>query len=273
MRREALVSIIMPAFNAEAFIAEAIASVLVQTYVHWELLIVNDGSTDGTARVIERFTDARIRVFEQPNGGIGSARNLALGHVHGEFLGFLDADDVLPPNSVQARVDLLNARPEVDIADGWMIEKNGDLTVTMRTFRPTYRGHPFKELVRLNGSCFGGVSWLLRWPVSPPVKFQADTSQMEDLLFLLAYSQPGRRYGYVDEPVLIYRRGAQSSTSDLAGMERSYRFVHRWLVKHEWASAADLSRFRRRSRRVIFASWLHAGRPFRAMRSLLIPFS
>lgn len=273
MRREALVSIIMPAFNAEAFIAEAIASVLVQTYVHWELLIVNDGSTDGTAQVIDRFTDPRIRVFEQPNGGIGSARNLALDHAQGEFLGFLDADDVLPPNSLQARVDLLNARPEVDIADGWMIEVNGDLTVTMRTFRPTYKGHPFKELVRLNGSCFGGVTCLVRWPVSPPVRFQEGSTQMEDLMFMMEYSQPGRSYDFVTEPVLIYRRTDNSSTSDLHGMERSYRYVHRWLVRHGWAAPKELQRFRWRSRRVMFASWLHMGSSLRALRSLVDPFA
>lgn len=102
-----LVSVIMPAYNAEEFIAEAITSVLSQTHGELELLVVNDGSTDGTEAVVRSFNDPRIRYFQKENGGIGSARNMALDHMRGDFLCFCDADDTIPARSVEARLGLL----------------------------------------------------------------------------------------------------------------------------------------------------------------------
>lgn len=268
-----LISLVMAAYNAEKYIAEAIRSVQAQSYPHWELLVVNDGSTDGTAQEVSRFQDPRIHLFHKANGGIGSARNLALEHVKGSILGFIDADDILPEHSLAVRLALLNDDPEVDIADGLMVQMDETLTKELRTFRPTFRGAPFKELVRLTGSCFGGITWLLRWPVSPSVRFQEDSSQIEDLMFLIEYSQPSRRYDHVDHPVLLYRRSPQSSTGDLDGMDRSYQYVHRWLVRKGWADPKDLRRFRRRSRRVMVASWLHRRNLSRAFYSLVRPFT
>lgn len=273
MEHPRLISIIMPAYNAEKHIAEAVRSVLAQTYAHWELLVVDDGSTDLTATVVAGFNDPRIRLFHQPNGGIGSARNLGLRHVQGSMLAFLDADDVLPENSLKARLDLLESDPAVSIADGRMEQMDETMTHHLRTFRPTFRGYPFTELVRLTGSCFGGITWMLRWPVDPPVRFQENSTQIEDLMFLMEYSQPGRIYDHVEEPVLLYRRSAQSSTGDLDGMENSYRYVHRWLVRKGWGAPADLRQFRNRSRRVMVASWLHRGNLLRALRSLFRPFT
>lgn len=263
----------MPAYNAGTYIAEAVRSVLAQSHTNWELVVVDDGSTDGTARILSTFKDPRIRVLHQANKGIGSARNLALEHVKGEMLAFLDADDILPADSLLARVKLLHDHPEVDIADGRMIQVNADRSQTLRIFQPSFSGYPFRELVRLTGSCFGGVTWLVRWPVSPPLRFQEGSTQMEDLMFMMAYSQPGRLYAHVDETVLIYRRNSKSSTADLLGMGRSYHFVHRWLKQQNWADPKDLRRFRWRSRRVMFASWLHMKRPLRALVSLFVPFS
>lgn len=273
MEEPQLISLIMAAYNEEKYVEEAIRSVLDQSYPHWELIVVNDGSTDRTADIVSGFSDPRIRLFNQANAGIGSARNLALKHVRGTILGILDADDVLPENSLAARVALLESNPEVDIVDGLMIEMDETLTRKLRTFRPTFRGVPFQELVRLSESCFCGPNWLLRWPVHPPLRFVEDSKQIEDLMFLMEYSYPGRVYGYVDEVVRIYRRSPESSTGDLEGMENSYRYVYRWLTRKGWAAPANLRRFRLRSRRVMVASWLHRGRPFRALRSLFRPFS
>ncbi len=198
---------------------------------------------------------------------------MGLEHATGSILGFLDADDVLPEHSLAVRLDLLNNYPEVDIADGLMVQMDETLTKELLTFRPTFRGAPFEELIKLTGSCFGGITWLVRWPVCPPVRFQEGSSQIEDLMFLMEYSQPGRRYDHVDQPVLLYRRSPHSSTGDLAGMEKSYRYVHRWLVQKGWADKKDLRHFRRRSTRVMVASWLHRRKPLRALRSLLRPFA
>jgi glycosyltransferase involved in cell wall biosynthesis len=91
-----LVSVIMPAYNAEKFIAESIESVIAQSYNNWELLVVDDGSTDNSKRIIKDFCkkDERIKYFYQPNSKPGRARNSALKRASGRYVAFLDADDV-----------------------------------------------------------------------------------------------------------------------------------------------------------------------------------
>lgn len=263
-----LVSIIMPAYNAEVFIGEAIDSVLAQHYVNWELLVVNDGSTDGTARVLAGYSDPRIRVFNKPNGGIGSARNVALEHVRGEFLCGLDADDVLPPLSLSSRVPVLKARPELDIVDGVVLFKDGKLREVLRTFVPDFEGEPYNELLALNSNCFMGFSWMIRWRKDTSARFTTNVSHGEDLCFYLEYS-PGKRYAYVTEEVLHYRRTGHTVMSNLDGLARSYGYIHRWLGRQGTASASELRQFQRKSRMIMVRTYARAGKPWKALLTLL----
>ena len=107
------VSVIVPVYNGEAFLAETIGSVQAQTLPDWELLIVNDGSTDGSAAIAQRFAaeDARIQVFTKPNGGVAAARNFGLERVRGTFVAFLDADDLYEPTNLAQKVAYLAANP------------------------------------------------------------------------------------------------------------------------------------------------------------------
>ena len=90
-----LVSIIMPAYNSEKFITEAIESVLNQKHTNWELIIINDGSTDNTINKVEQFTrDKRIRLLNIENSGVSFARNLGIKTSKGKYISFLDSDDI-----------------------------------------------------------------------------------------------------------------------------------------------------------------------------------
>ena len=94
--QEALISIVIPAYNAEKFIEETIRSVIAQNYTHWELIIVDDGSTDNQNKLIEKLMleDERIFLFGQKNKGVSAARNYGYSKAKGDLLAFLDADDV-----------------------------------------------------------------------------------------------------------------------------------------------------------------------------------
>lgn len=96
----------MPAYNAAVFIAESIASVQQQTYPHWELIIINDGSTDATAEIVKSFaaTDARILYIEQPNGMQGKARNTGIQKAKGSLVAFIDADDRWMPEKLERQL-------------------------------------------------------------------------------------------------------------------------------------------------------------------------
>ena len=101
-----LVSVIVPAYNAEKYLPAAIESVLKQTYRGWELILVDDGSTDSTPAICDKAAaaDPRVRVVHKPNGGLSSARNAGIGASSGKYLTFLDADDLLAPSFLEIMV-------------------------------------------------------------------------------------------------------------------------------------------------------------------------
>ena len=105
--RSPLVSIIMPAYNASAFIAEAIRSVLDQTYSNWELIIVDDGSTDETPLVVRSFVDKRVKYIRKERQGQSAARNTAMQRASGVYLSFLDADDLFLPRKLELQIKYL----------------------------------------------------------------------------------------------------------------------------------------------------------------------
>ena len=102
--KSALVSIIIPCYNAENFIKKTIDSVLCQTYQNFEIIIVNDGSTDSSSKIIKTVKDGRIHLVEQKNKGVSYSRNNGVYLAKGEFIVFLDADDLLDPSFLEKRV-------------------------------------------------------------------------------------------------------------------------------------------------------------------------
>lgn len=96
-----MISVIIPAYNAERTLRRCVDSVLAQTYTNFELIVVDDGSKDSTAELCDHFDDERIRVFHKNNGGVSSARNLGLENAKGDYVSFIDADDYVEPCYLQ----------------------------------------------------------------------------------------------------------------------------------------------------------------------------
>ena len=105
-----LVSILIPVYNAEKWIADAIRSALAQTWPHTEIIVVNDGSTDETLSVLREFESAKVQIFSQPNRGASAARNEALGFARGDYIQWLDADDLLAPDKIEIQLATLDGR-------------------------------------------------------------------------------------------------------------------------------------------------------------------
>ena len=123
-----LVSVIMPAYNTEKFIGESIQSVIDQTYANWELLVVDDGSTDKTADIIRAFAaqDSRVKYLSQHNGGPGKARNTAIAESNGTLIAFLDADDLWLPEKLERQLQALEAtNADVIYSNGLIIYEPG----------------------------------------------------------------------------------------------------------------------------------------------------
>lgn len=119
MQTEPLVSVLLPVYNAASSVQEAIESILRQTYRNFELIIIDDGSTDESGRVIQAISDPRIRVIHQPNQGLSAALNRAIEMAQGVYLARQDADDLSLPRRLDRQVDFLEAHPEVGMVGTW----------------------------------------------------------------------------------------------------------------------------------------------------------
>jgi glycosyltransferase involved in cell wall biosynthesis len=121
-RHRAAVSVVIPTYNSAQFLEEAIKSVLQQTYSDLDLVVVDDGSTDNTRRVVETFTDTRLRYAYQSNRGRSAARNLGLEISQGDYVAFLDADDFFLPDKLKIQVDLLDRDPSLGLVAAGHLE-------------------------------------------------------------------------------------------------------------------------------------------------------
>jgi glycosyltransferase involved in cell wall biosynthesis len=146
-----LVSVILPVYNRATWIARAIDSVLAQSYRNFELIVVDDGSTDDTRAVLDRYRD-RITIVTQENRGAYVARNHALRIARGELIAFIDSDDAWLPNRLADQIPLF-ARPTVGLVFGDAVHMSADLELTKRTcflVSPPRRGRVAAEFARAN---------------------------------------------------------------------------------------------------------------------------
>lgn len=117
MTENILFSIVMPAYNTEKYISEAIESVLCQSYSNWELIIVDDGSTDNSLSIIDDYSskDQRIKSIHTENGGVSAARNRALKEVKGDYISFIDSDDIYHPKRLETVAGILKEHQNCDL--------------------------------------------------------------------------------------------------------------------------------------------------------------
>lgn len=143
-----LVSVVLPAYNVRPHVGEAIRSVQAQGFDDLEIIVVDDGSTDGTADfVAEAFPS--VRLFRKPNGGAATARNLGLREARGRFIAFLDSDDVWLPGKLRAQIDYMVQHPDVRMVCGgfsfWLADETGRFPDPAASFAPVADSRPEPE--------------------------------------------------------------------------------------------------------------------------------
>lgn len=144
-----LVSVIIPAYNAEVFIAKTLESVLSQTYQNIEVLVVDDGSSDKTAEIVKSFAqkDSRISLLQQSNAGVAAARNLAIEKSRGEYIAPIDADDIWYPQNLEKQVESFTSAPFVGLVYSWSVDINEAGLLTGGFYNSTIEGEVYKALV------------------------------------------------------------------------------------------------------------------------------
>jgi glycosyltransferase involved in cell wall biosynthesis len=137
MEQKPLISTIIPVYNRERYLSEAIESVLAQSYPSIELIIINDGSTDSSAEIAKRFTNKSGQYFYQENSGIGAARNQGIRLAKGEYLAFLDSDDIWLPEKLSLQFDAMRTNPKNNMVFGHVLNfLSPELSNTEHKFDP-----------------------------------------------------------------------------------------------------------------------------------------
>jgi glycosyltransferase involved in cell wall biosynthesis len=254
-----LVSIILPAYNAENTIAAAIASVLDQTYTHWELIIVENGSTDGTFEACRQVQDERIALIRYPQAGLSRARNIGLDRAKGEFVCFLDSDDLLPPKSISLRLALFAQNPNLSYCDGIVLKKSENLDTLIEEWHPQVPIDLAKEMNKIDARCFCGVTWMIQTSHIQNLRFDENWSHLEDRKFFYELAQTGV-YGAVEEPVYIIRSRRGSLMTNHKKLQLAYRRFLQFVEDHGQLSKSELTDQRRFYKRMFFKTHLKSGR-------------
>ena len=214
------VSIIMPAYNAEQYIEESLDSIVIQDYTDWELIVVDDGSTDKTGIISDSYSrrDGRIHVIHKKNGGVCSARNAGLAATTGKYITFVDADDVIPPCSVSVRVQLMK---HADLVVAGYVLTNEILQEVDRM--PARRRDCWNRREAVRNIIVDGemgyqgylVNKLFRRSIIEENSLSFDTRLVynEDRLFCTEYAMHCNDVRLTDEVVYYYRRVETSATA------------------------------------------------------------
>jgi glycosyltransferase involved in cell wall biosynthesis len=237
-------SITVPAYNAEATLAETVASVKAQTFDDWELVIVDDGSTDGTLTLARSLAvdDRRIRVVAQENRGSGGAYNTAVRNATSDLIVMLSADDLLLPDHLASFDAFIRANPGASVftCDGWYLYDDG----RREPADPAARwGDPSVcTLEDLLGACLYGVGAVYRRAVFDAVGGFREDFYAEDYLFWLLALARGFVHAHLDTPLSIHRRNDVQKSADAIRMRRTDVMVVDALLAAGLLSAAAESR-------------------------------
>jgi glycosyltransferase involved in cell wall biosynthesis len=201
-----LVSVVIPAYNAAQYLGEALESCLAQTYPAVETIVVDDGSTDETAQVVTRYP--QVRYFRQPNGGVSRARNCGVRHANGEFIQFLDADDILLPAKVARCMDIFAAAPETGLVYCVYERRTADMR-ERHALQPDWampEGLILRELVSKLGPYFVPSCVLVRRAAFDSIGgFDEQMLTSEDWEFYVRLAAQGVSFRCAHEVLVWYR--------------------------------------------------------------------
>jgi hypothetical protein len=236
------VSILLPTFNRARFLDAAFEAIAAQTFTNWELIIVDDGSTDDTAAVVDRWRATIVQPIvyvRQPNGGPYAARNTALDHATRDYVAFYDSDDLWLPHHLDDGVRALDGSPDVDWVYGAcrVVTLGSGAVTDPDTFRMAGQPRPFMglgadargplrvvtddaavELAVTHGLYCGLQNSVLRRSVFDGIRFESQLrNEAEDQLFVIRALKRGHRLGYLDQVHVQYHVHAANSSGSALG--------------------------------------------------------
>ncbi len=235
LNNQDLISIIIPAYNAEKYIQETIESVLKQTYKDWELLIINDGSTDSTEQIISTFlNDTRIKHIIQKNAGVSAARNNGIEIAKGSFICFLDADDAWVETNLEIKIKKLQALPEIDFvfSNTFFVDEKLNF---IRKMNPGTDQNMLNQLLKWERNVICNVcgnSLIRKQCFDRGLRFDENLSTAADQDFAFALAAKYKGY-IINEYLFLYRQVGNSMSRNIAVMEKDSLYVYKKAAKNK----------------------------------------
>ena len=207
------VSVIVPVYKAEKYLHQCIDSILSQTFTDWECILVDDGSPDRSGAICDEYAqkDARIRVIHKENGGVSSARNVALERIAGEWLTFVDSDDCLYPNALQRwievavknKLDLIQCHLNREYKEGQIVEESTEVRSALQFVES-------EDYLTCIGGSFFNASIVREYSL----RFDEKVRLGEDQIFLFSHMQHCKRIQRISDVLYFYRDNEQSAVNN-----------------------------------------------------------
>jgi GT2 family glycosyltransferase len=213
-----LISVIIPVYNGEKTIKETINSVLSQTVFDFELIVINDGSQDRTLEVVSDIPDPRIKIFSYPNAGVAASRNRGLLHSCGQFIAFLDADDLWTSNKLEAQLKALQENPKAGVAYSWSNFINESNQLLQPGRRLTWDGDVYSKILVINFLEHGSNPLIRREALEAVGPFEESLPPADDwdMWIRLAAKYP---FVLVTAPQILYRVSTSSQSTNVSKLE------------------------------------------------------
>lgn len=218
------VSVIMPAYNASRYIDQSVRSVQYQRFTDWELLIVDDGSTDNTSTLVKKLqgADERVRYFYQKNKRLGAARNAGLRLACGEYIAFLDSDDLWLPSMLEKQVNAINdSKADVIFTDGYILMQETQELIPYGSVTGYYSGKAMFKM-QWDRNYIPVLSVLLRRELVTKVGFQSEDFRIlgcEDWDYWLRIARHGYSFYGIPEKLFKYRMHAGGMSRNIPTMQ------------------------------------------------------
>lgn len=230
-----LVTVVVPLYNCERWISQTLASAQAQTYPNLDIVVVDDGSTDDGAEIVDKAArgDDRIRLIRKDNGGVAKARNFGISRAFGDLIAPLDADDLWHPEKIARQVHLIqSSSPQVGVIYCWAFEiDEDDCFVPPICDGPVAAGNVLAEVVAKAGIITSGANPLIRRHYLERIGgYDSTIEYCEDWKLQLSLAEICE-FAVVPAHLVAYRRTGGSRSKNAAGSARSMESISRWIIE------------------------------------------
>ncbi|MBD2362805.1 glycosyltransferase family 2 protein [Anabaena minutissima FACHB-250] len=218
------VSVVIPAYNAMVYLPKTVASVLNQTFTDFEVLIVNDGSSDHILEWATSVIDPRVKIISQENQGLPGARNTGIENAQGEYIALVDADDLWEPTKLEKQVNCLDGQPIVGLVYTWTVLIDENDNPTGRIFASHFEGNVWAKLLETNEMNNCSSSIIRRCCFDKVGLFDRSLKSAEDMDMWLRIAA-NYQFAVVKEPLTFYRQHCNSMSTNRPRVIQSMRTV------------------------------------------------